>query len=531
MSAAIVLQLIAVLNVVALIVARGVSRRPERALRAALGTSRFRLWRETMAEVFCIVGSGWLVGMIAAWICSPSLVAFLAPGVTFPAWWEISIDWSEAGYTLALTAAIVTIFATLPLWKATAVTLDEQIRGLAPGRGISLFGRRFRDVAIVLQFIIAVPLLMGATLSIMNVRTLSQTPLGIDPTNIGQVMVTSVNRTPEQHLADMKTLQTRVEEHADILAVGFGDAMPGSLSGGGTLSANYQLPDGASASLSNVTMHSGSANLPSLFGISLLHGRWLQPADSNPDTLGVLIDTTFAERAFGTEPPIGQRVARLMRPGQSEQIWGTVVGVVSPTRRTVFKNYAPSIYFPGSQLHTSNNIYFKSRGAPGLLVPKVIETIESLGPHIFTTLRFGDYREAIDLFIWQSRFVSRLLTAFGLIALLIITLGLVATVAYSVAQRHHEIGVRMALGAQPIRIVRQFVRDGLSRAVLGTLLGLAICLSAADWADSLFSKVSTRDLSTYAMVVMVLIVISALASFWPAKKATAIDPIECLRAE
>ncbi len=531
MAAATMLQLIALLNVIALVVARGVTKRPERALRAALGATRFRLWRETMAEIGCIVGLGWLIGVVLAWASSKLVIAFLAPGISFPNWWEIRMDWSEAVFTLLLSGGIVAVFATFPLWKSTAIGLEERIRGLSPGRGVSVSGQRFRDGVVITQFAVAVPLLLGATFSILDVRALSQTSVGIDPTNIGQIRVTSVNRTPEQHLEDMRTLQRELEANPEVIAAAFGDSMPGTQTWGGRYPIEYQLPDGTSATLANVRNHVVSSDLPALFGMALQTGRWLEPVDASLDSLGVLVDTEFARRAFGDDSPLGKRVARPSRPGRTETVWGTVVGVVSPTRANVFTDYAPTIYLPESQLHTSNNIYFKSRGAPSLLMPAMIEMVDNLGSHVFTTPSFDAYEDSMDQFIWQSRFESRLLTVFGLIALMIIVLGLIASVAFVVAQKRHEIGVRMALGARPPQVLAHVIRGGLTNAILGTLIGLGIGWGAAGWAATFFDKVSPHDASIHTLVVIAMLCLSLAASLWPAKRATQIDPIECLRAE
>ena len=526
--------LMACANVANLLLARSVGRRREFRIRAAIGCSRLRLLRQNLTESMVLFGCGGALGiLIALW--SKTLLARIAAAYIETA--EISLDGRVLAFSVAATLLTGLIFGLLPALRST--NASQEVSGFS-----SMPVRRdlTRRLLVSSEFSLALVLLIGFGLLLRSFLYVESIPVGIRTDRLLTMdtsLTTPKYKDPAKKILFARTLLDRVREISGVEAAVLTSDLPLT----GADATNIQIEGMASPDPQGTEVRyiSASPEVFSTLGIPLLEGRTLSTHDTETSAPVVVINRTMAQIFFPNESAVGRRI----RAGQPP-VWREIVGVVADVRqRNLEEDSRPVFYRP----------YFQGLDAPVSLAVRVRSQADMprVAQSLRNTARETDLQQPWDevksmqQIIYESESLSlrrpvvRMLGAFGLLAVILATLGLYAVLAYSVTERTREIGIRMALGATRRQVLGQISFDTLLLIAPGAMIGVA----AAYWLSSLLPSghigwsgsgvflygVSRADAVTYIAVVTALGIVSMLATFVPARRAMQVDPAASLRHE
>ncbi len=534
-----VVLLIACANVANLLLARSAARSSEIAIRLALGASRGRLIRQVLTESVLISLIGGAIGVaIAVWL-TRALIGLNPQGI--PRAGEIGVDGRVLTFSFLISALSGILFGLIPAWQASNPNLNETLKEggkSAAGHGR---GNRLRSLLVVVQVALAFTLLLGAGLLIKSFSRLQDVNVGF---NRERLLSMQISLPPAQY-ADGASVNGFYEEAVRRLS-----ALPGVNSVGGIshtplASGGPQfifsvegrpLPKPADAPLASYRIIT-----PGYFqtmGIPLTRGRNLTEADDQRSLQAVIINQNLAEKMWPGEDPIGKRMT-VGVPLPNEQVdWVTVVGVVGNVKHTtlagetgmqMYQTTAQSPFGAGGFGRTMNFL-LRTDTAPTALTDSARKVFTGLNP----TLPVSNVKTMEDV-IYDSvapfRFNVFLLGLLAAIAITLTLVGVYGVMNYAVTQRTQEIGIRMALGAQPGQVRRLILREGLILSSAGLIFGLVGCLGLMRLITGLLFGVSANDPITFLAVGAVLVLTTLAACYAPARKATRIDPIIALRRE
>jgi putative ABC transport system permease protein len=531
LGAVILVLLIACANVASMLLARGTARQRELAIRAALGSGRGRIIRQLLTEslLLAVVGGG-LGVVIAAWGVD-GLVA-LAPQ-SIPRLDEVRLGVPVLTFALAVSLASGVLAGLVPALQASRPDLVDALKnGAAAVTGRS----RARSTLVVAEIALALILVIGAGLMIRTLLRLLdvQTGMSADP---ARVFVAELNlpgaRYPkgEDSLAFQQRLLERVSALPGAQSVAIRTGVP--------MDPYFQAafsfvvigapppPPGQSADAEVVWASPGSLQT---LGIPLLAGRDLRAADGPKAPQVLLVNEAFVRKFLGGADPIGRRLSSF-RVDDDKDVW-TIVGVFADVHtQALDRTPQPQIVVPEAQWPQSfMRILVRTSGNPLALAPLVRSEVLALDQDL-PLANPRTLEQVIAESLGERRFQTTLLTVFGAIALLLASLGIYGVVAYTVAQRSKEIGIRMALGAQRSSVLKMVMGAALRLALLGVGIGLAGAFAVTAALRSTLYQVSATDPLTFAAVSALLLGIAALASWAPARRATRVDPMVSLRAE
>jgi putative ABC transport system permease protein len=528
--------LMACANVANLMLARGEARRRELAVRKALGASRLRLARQMLTEAWLLSGGGAAVGLIVALWCQ-RLVVDYAP-LALPRVTEIAFNGPVLACAAALGMAAGLLFGLIP---ALQISGDGAAESLKTGTRGTEGRAAVRRALVVGQVSLAVVLLVGAGLLIKSFGRLMAVPSGF----VGDRVLTLRISLPEARYPG----RPEVTAYFERLLAGAA-SLPGVQSAGAAtglplavLSGDWSFDVEGRQLVNN--KHSGRADWYAVtpgffetFGIRVVRGRAPVAGDTAPATPVLVINESTARAIFPSEDPIGKRV-RFSKSRGFEQPWRTIVGIVADVRqRGLDTPPRPEVYFPHAQFQhfspngqaRAMNVVLKTASAPEALTSAIRDEVRRLDPEV----------PAADIhpMDWITRTSTRdrrlnlvLIGAFGGLALLLAAIGLYGVMAFQVAQRTREMGVRLALGASRGDVLRLVVGEGMRLVGVGLIVGLAVALPLSGSIATLLFDVAPRDLSVFATVPAVLAVAAALASYLPARRATLVDPVVALRGD
>ena len=526
LGASLLVLLIACANVAGMLLSRAVSRRHELAVRVALGAGRSRLVRQMMTESLVLAITGGVLGIVLAVWGSKALVA--AAGTLVPSASAIGVDGTVLIVALAVTVVCGVLFGLIPALAASrGVHLALKDAGRGSSGGIAR--NRLRTALVTGQLALAVVLLVGAGLLVRSLIQLQRIELGY---SLDSVLTFEIG-LPSQRYA------TPAAEDAffDNMYTGLG-ALPGVTAVGGF--GNLPLRGGSSASLTidgrpvpegklpEVGYQPVSDDLFRTLRIPLKRGRTFGPQDRNDSPGVVILSEGLAKQQWPNADPIGARIR--LGPNPNEP-WSTVIGVVGDIRIGTAGDPRPTAYVSAHQDHWgSAAVVIRTAGDPMALLPLVRREIKALDPALPvaepSTLRAVQADGLAD-----RRLPMQLMTAFALLALVLAAVGVYGVMAYSVAARTREIGVRVALGAQPRTVFGMVVRQGLSAAVAGLAIGLLGAVALGRLLTGLLYGVHPTDTVTLVTVGVVLLAVTLTACLVPARRALRVDPLEALRSE
>ncbi len=523
--------LIACANVANLLLARATAREKEVAIRLALGSGRGRVMRQFLLESLLLSLAGGGLGLLLADWGVKALVA--SNPYNIPRLEQASLDATAVAFTLALAAVAALVFGLAPALQASRTdfhgALKEGGKTSATGAG----GHRLRSALVVFEVALALVVLVGAGLVLKSFRRLASSDPGFQPKGLltASVLLPRVRYSaPAKSRGFFRELLPRVQ------------AIPGVRAA----SAVSALPLGSVQSLSNVAAHeAGSLDDaeqltinrliidPGYFqamGIPLRRGRAIAEADDERATGVAVIDEGLARRLWPNQDPLGRRLKLDADAFPNAKDGRIVVGIVGTVRQQGMAEPSPDqLYVPHAQVPSVYMaMVLRSDADPATLSHDVRATVAGLD-HDLPVSEVHTMEEILSASLSRARVNALLFGVFALVALALAVVGVYGVMAYSVAQRTHEIGIRMSLGAQSRDVLRLVIRQGMALTAAGLAVGLAGSIASTRALASLLYGVSATDVLTFAEVLLLLAALAWLASFVPARKATRIDPMLAMR--
>jgi putative ABC transport system permease protein len=521
--------LIACTNVANLLLVRAADRQQEIALRLALGAGRGRIVRQLLSESLLLALLGGVFGVVVGRWMLDGLLA-LAP-TNIPQLGRVSLNLSVLFFTLGVAALTSLLCGLLPAWQAARTDLHATLK--EGGRSSAGAARAvIRKTLLVAEVSLALVLLVGAGLLVRSMQRVLSVDPGFDPENLLTMRVMLPNDAyPEpRRQAFYEESRARIGALPGVRGVALTVSLPidGSFWNGAFTATDKPVPP--RSDLPDAAMAAVTPNYFEVIGIRLLKGRTFNATDTEKAPLVAVINETLARRIWPGEDPIGKRL-RLGYP-ESHQPAREVVGVVADIKLNGVELSTPQqAYFPFTQSAWTNfSIVVRTTGEPLQLAGSVERAIHTLDKDLpVTSIRSMD--QLMGNALATRRLTLTVLASFAGLALLLAAVGIYGVIAYSVRQRTHELGIRMALGAQTRDVLKLILAQGLRLALLGVVLGLGVAVGLTRWMESLLFEVRPTDPLTFALIALVLLLVALVACWLPARRATQVDPLVALRCE
>jgi putative ABC transport system permease protein len=524
--------LIACANVANLLLARAARRQKEMAMRAALGARRGRLIRQLLTESTLLALLGGLGGALLAQAMVKGLIALNPPDV--PRLAQVNVDARVFAFMFFTTLAVGLIFGLAPALHSSKPDLNNALKeGATSTSGRRRWLRRFglRDVIVVTQTALAIVLLVGAGLLMKSFWKLQQVELGFTPANvITLTLAPPVNRFPKDYKT-MNYYQQMLDSLTTLPGVETVAAMTSAPTAGAFMSSSILIagrPAPDNADLQRAFVSVVSPDYFRTIGNPLKQGRLFTDADNESAPRVAIINESLARSYFADANPLGQRIAL----GGEKEKWMEIVGVTADVKQFGLEmENKPSFYQPYRQKEVQfMTLAVRTTVDPATMIPALRSRILEVDKFTAIT-RVRTLDEMVSESVAQPRFYLILLGLFAAIALVLAALGLYGLMAYTVSQRAHEIGIRLALGAQASRILRLIVGHGAVLILIGVAIGLAGAYALTRLMEGLLFGVSATDPMVFLMIALTLTGIALVACLVPARKATQIDPMIALRHE
>ena len=528
MGAVTLVLTIACSNVANLLLARASVRHREISLRTALGAGRMRIIRQLLTEAIVIGLLSAPLGIILAWGGLKLLDQGIPPD-SIPYFIHWSLDARSLAYTIAISLATGIIFGLVPALQATRTNLQDSLKEGARG---STGGRRawLRNTLVVTQIAMSLVLLVGASLFVRSFLNLQNASVGFDTAPLMTMRFYLPGTAYEP--ADAKTRRVedivrRVEGLPGVQAAFASNFVPlwGGGGGGNVMVEGKTVPKGEEPNIAFITT---TPRLRQTLNVSLVAGRDLTEAEELTRAPMALVNQTMAKQLWPGQDPIGHRFRLTGEP----QDWFTVIGVIADFRHaqgTSNRPIFPSAYVPYSfQPSLNTGISIRVTGDAARITSAVREQIRASDPSLPVFLA-RTMEEQRQLSFWRYKLFGYMFSAFGAVALLLAAIGVYGVLAYSVSQRRQEIGVRVALGAARRDVLRLVVGQGVTLAAIGIGVGIVGAFGATSLIASLLYNVTSSDPVSFVLVATFLAAVAVVASYIPARRAMAVDPIIALR--
>jgi putative ABC transport system permease protein len=524
--------LIACANVANLLFARSATREREMAIRTALGAGRWRIIRQLLTESLLLSTVGGSLGLLLA-LWGVDLLVGLAPD-SIPRLSEIGLDIRVLGFTLLVSLVTGVLFGLLPALRLSKPDLQESLKDGARGAGESFRRQRMRNLLVVAEVALSLVLLVGAGLMIKSFMRVQQIDPGFNPDHVltMRFSLPQVKYTePKQQRAFFQQLESRIKALPGVESVGAVSFLPLSNTGN---NRSFAI-EGQGRISPNVQFRMVSPDYFQAIGMVLRRGRQLTDQDREGTLPVAVINEEMARTFLAGQDPLGHRIK--LGDADSPFPWLSIVGVVGDVKHNGLEaEVKPQMYVPYQQPPlpgfnvTSMFLAVRSNVEPGTLAAAVRREVYALDQDQ-PVADIKTMNERLDESGAPRRFNMLLLTIFAALALLLAMVGIYGVMSYSVTQRTHEIGVRVALGAQSRDVLKLIVGQGMLLALIGVGLGLAGAFALTRLMTSLLFGVSPSDPLTFVSVALVLAAVALFACLIPARRATRVDPMEALRYE
>ena len=514
MAAVAMLLLIACVNIAGLLLARASGRRSELAVRAALGAGRWRIARQILTESLVLAAAGGVLGAIVAYFVVRAFASW--GGDELPRPGDLRVDTVVLAFCFGVSLLSGVVFGLVPALRASH-NLEQSLRA-GSRAAVGGTGQRLRSGLVVVEVALAVVLVVGAVLTAKSFARLVAVEPGFRAENALVVMMSA--RSPEHYMSVLDTIRAL----PGVEAAGSIRDLP--LQAKGELArpniVGRPAPQGGSPT---VQLHQVSIDYFKAMGIPLLAGRSLEMSDRRDTRPVTVVNEEFARRAWPGEEAVG----KFLRFGQTDV---AVVGVVGNVRQAgLAEPIEPAMYLHALQNFRSRmTIVIRTAGDPLSYADTVRRAIWAQTPDQ-TITNVATLDSVMGRAVARPRILAWLLAIFGVLGLVLGALGIFGVLAYSVAQRRREIGVRLALGASPRAVLGMILNQGMLLAIGGVVLGTIAAVLVTRFMESVLFGIEPWDPWTFVQVVAILLAAAALASWLPARRALGIDPVTALRAD
>jgi predicted permease len=527
--------LIACANVANMMLAKTMDRRREVAICTALGATRPRILRQMICEAVLLALTGGALGLIVA--DSGTTLVLKVLGSSLPRLFEITIDRTVLGFTVAIAVATGIAAGVLPAWKLANSDPHEALKQGGRTDAASA-GKRMRNALVVVEVALSLILLVGAGLMIRTFWNLRSVYPGFDPDHVATMVASAMDyRTTEEESAFIDEVLRRIRAVPGVESAGAVDSLP--LDGGSNQPVAIEgQPALAMADQPEVSVRLITGGYFKSMRIPLVRGRDFTDADGPSAPKVVVVSESFAKRFWPDQDPIGRRLTLTFFPASVRQVVG-VVGDVKIDGVTDTEP-SPTLYWPTTQLYVPER-FGKFRGFRFTLAVRTLRDPQTAAAEIRTVIhelspntplgKVQTMEERLADSIAPRRFNMLLLATFAGLALLLAAVGIYSVLAYAVRQRVHEIGVRMALGADLHDVLRMVVIEGMRPALLGVAIGAVASIELSRLLSSLIYGVRATDAATFVTVSLLLCGVAFASSILPAFAATKVDPLQMLRDE
>ncbi len=529
--------LIACVNVANLLLARSISRQKEMAIRSSLGATRKVIFTQMLTESLVLAIGGGILGLGFGWAMLRGLVAVMPP-FTLPDEADLSLNLPILLFTLAATILAGVLFGCVPAWHASKAD-PAQILKEGGGTGTGTGRKRLRRSLVVGEFALALALLAGAGLAIHSFFNLTRVDLGVRTDHLLTFFLPVPDSRPKdpatiiayyrRMLDSIRTVPgvTHVTAMTGLPLEGAGFGMPFTIAGNAVYNDPSQRP--------NTSFGMATPDFLSTFGIKLLKGRTFTEQDTASSVKVAMVNEEFAKRYLKDKDPLQQRLmVEELIPGVTKlgaPVAWQIVGVYHTVRSGGMRDDRPEMYVPFWQIPwPSAGIAVRTEEDPRTMIPSVAAAVHRIDPLIALgePMTMDQVRSQV---LAGDRFTVVLFATFAMIALLLAALGIYGVMAFSVAQRSHEIALRMALGCDRRRVVGLVVKEGFVLACIGLAIGLVGAFFIGRAMRTILFGVGAMDFTAFGTVGLILLLAAVMACFLPARRAASVNPMQALREE
>jgi putative ABC transport system permease protein len=525
--AAVMVLLVACVNVANLMGVRATTWRREVDVRIALGASRARMFVQFLTESLLLSFIAGALGIVIANVAKGVILSTVAAGIAHPD--DVATDGPVLAFTLVVCLITGIVFGLTPAFQIYKTRLYDSLRESTSTT--SSRKRRSLDFLIVAEVCLSLVLLISAGIMIKSLYKLQTVETGFNPNNVLTMkLYLPVNKYGDTQRADFYTeLLRRVASHPGVQAAGVINQLP--LSGGATDRTFFIEGKQGESAQPDFQIRHINADYFKAMGINVIEGRSFAPTDDRNAPKVLIINQALAKKYFSGEDPVGKRMAYFAPPGQAPE-WRQIVGVVNNVRHFGLNAESqPEVYVPYLQHPRAfMNLVVRTSADPLGLASTIRRDVQDMDRNQ-AVYDIKTMDSVVNDSIKMQRFSAMLLGAFAGFALFLAAIGLYGVLAYSVSQRTQELGLRMALGAQKSHVLKLVVNKAMALVLIGVSLGLAGAFAGTRLLSSVIYGVSTTDPFIFTMVSLVLIIVSVIACLIPAVSALKVDPVVALKYE
>lgn len=525
--------MIACANMANLMLARSATRHREMAVRRAIGAKRSRIVRQLLTESVALATLGGALGIATCYAVFGSVVSLVPADL--PHIGSYRIDFAVLFFAFALSIFTGVVFGLAPAITASRVNLNNSLKDAGAQSSSAKGG--VRNALASAELAVSLVLLIGAALAIQSLLRLTRAPAGFDPSNVLTFHVSLSGAsygTAQKRAAFFHQAIERFSSLPGVETVALTDTLP-SLNEGSDLLFSLENEFGSQSAGHDADIRIVSPEYFQALHVPLVRGRFFTQADNSTAQPAVLINEAMAKAFWPGQDPIGHRIwiGKPMGPSIAEPAPREIVGIIADMRQDSLADLPePSMYIPYEQTQYTDAAYFivRTKNSPLSYVADAHSVLHKMDSDLPLT-EIRTMREVVSSSVKDWRFRATLLGLFAALALAIAAIGVYGVISYSMAQRTHEMGIRMALGAQRTDVMRLVLRQGARLALAGIIAGMLAAFGLTRLMASLLYGVKPADPLTFAAVAILLLLVALLACYIPARRAMRVDPMIALRYE